>query len=362
MHTIQDEPAESVVERLAELINMTDSFEWSIPVGYLQVNANNGILKNLIGGRNTYILAGNETGLGIPKPPISLSCAYDIDGDSIVINWENPEGGYDEISVLLNWSNYNHRGGKTLPGSAERIIIQRTDCPVNLNDLDVWVFGFKAGVPSNAGAIHLSNKGRAQEELSGIPYSEGVSPNWKVWTTDDAIQSKKNLMSLRQNDLCHTKGKRYNPVKNPSQKPFKQILKTPAKGGAMGIYRQFFGLIPNHTYKISARLNTFEMDPKDSSWSYSFHAVADLPGVSDLTGQQMAGLASLPDGKSGAQAGRIAEFGQGVTTMGKYEMHSAEITLPQDSNSITVWLRCSGKITSGVGFDWAKLEDLGQQL
>ena len=40
-------------------------------------------------------------------------------------------------------------------------------------------------------------------------------------------------------------------------------------------------------------------------------------------------------------------------------MRSAEITLPQDSNSITTWLCCSGKITSGVGFDRIKLEDSG---
>lgn len=73
----------------------------------------------------------------------------------------------------------------------------------------------------------------------------------------------------------------------------------------------------------------------------------------------MAGLEALPTGETGLQAGRIAEHGPGkLTAKNEYVIHSADITLPADSDSITVWLRHTGKGTSGVGFDWIKLEDL----
>jgi len=67
----------------------------------------------------------------------------------------------------------------------------------------------------------------------------------------------------------------------------------------------------------------------------------------------------LPSGQTGPEAGRITEFGPGkLTAKNEYEIRSADITLPEDSDSITVWLRHTGKGTSGVGFDWIKLEDL----
>jgi hypothetical protein len=85
----------------------------------------------------------------------------------------------------------------------------------------------------------------------------------------------------------------------------------------------------------------------------------DKPDKKELTANQMSGLEVLPNGETGPQAGRIAEYGPGkLTVKDEYIIHSADITLPEDSNSITVWLRHTGKGTSGVGFDWIKLEDL----
>jgi hypothetical protein len=104
-----------------------------------------------------------------------------------------------------------------------------------------------------------------------------------------------------------------------------------------------------------------EMDPAKDDWSFSMHAIADRKGTGKLTESQMAGIAALPDGKTGPEAGRIAYYGPGITTRGEYVMHSDDITLQQDSNSITVWLRHTGKGTSGVGFDWIRLEDLGSK-
>ncbi len=73
----------------------------------------------------------------------------------------------------------------------------------------------------------------------------------------------------------------------------------------------------------------------------------------------MAGLEAILSGETGLQVARIAEHGPDtLTAKNEYVIHSADITLPEDSNSITVWLRHTGKGTSGVGFDWIKLEDL----
>ena len=67
-------------------------------------------------------------------------------------------------------------------------------------------------------------------------------------------------------------------------------------------------------------------------------------------------------------AGRVALYGPGVTTNGKWEKRSTDkpgpgleiknITLPDNVTSITVWLRHSGANPSGVGMDWIKLEDV----
>ncbi len=85
---------------------------------------------------------------------------------------------------------------------------------------------------------------------------------------------------------------------------------------------------------------------------------AIIKGAGKLTENQMAGLAALPDGKKGLDAGRIINYQPGKNTENKFIANSADITLPADSNSITVWLRLSGKNISGVGFDWISLEDL----
>lgn len=74
----------------------------------------------------------------------------------------------------------------------------------------------------------------------------------------------------------------------------------------------------------------------------------------------MAGLAALPDGRSGNEAGQMAAFGKDRTTEGDYKPCSAEITLPADSDSLTVWLRFSAQAAGEVGFDWIWLEDLGK--
>jgi hypothetical protein len=84
----------------------------------------------------------------------------------------------------------------------------------------------------------------------------------------------------------------------------------------------------------------------------------------------MAGLAALPDGSKGPNAGRAASYGPRNSTRGIWEVTLSEhksgrkpagahITLPPGVDTITVWVRFSCSDPNGqVAFSGVKLEDL----
>ncbi len=354
IQTQMNEPAESVAERLAEYINTNDPFGWQIPKGFQAVAAEGGVLKCLLGG---LIVAGTETGLGIPLPPHSLTCVYDAAQKVLMLFWENPPEGYDNISIVCNWSNFDHIGGASLPGDSTVHAFELDELPLNLDDLDIWVIGDRNGIRSNAAATHVSGNGKVQEELFGIPFTLGVSPNWQLWS----YKTRTNRQSFSvhtENELTVAKGRRYNSVKTPDTKPFRQILSTSPQGGTVGIKRQFLGLVPGHNYRLSVRLNTLEMKPDSEGWEFSCHAIAVDSLNKPLSEEQLAGVTALPNDKTGDQAGKIAGYKPGATTKGQYITDTADITLPQECDSITVWLRLTAKSESTVAFDWIKLEDI----
>jgi hypothetical protein len=78
----------------------------------------------------------------------------------------------------------------------------------------------------------------------------------------------------------------------------------------------------------------------------------------------LAGLSALPNGEKGIQAGEITSFGKAKSdTRGKFLIlgsdTSTHITLPDDVNSITVWVKfkCNNP-NSKIGFSGVKLEDI----
>jgi hypothetical protein len=355
VETIAGESAETAIERLANAIDNTDPFLWEIPTGQKFVTSLNGELRGIVGGCGDYMTAGTETGLGIPQPPHSLTANYDPNLKKITLKWINPsQDAYDLIRVRFHWSNYDHSGGDELAGNAESCVRDVSQKRMDMNDLDILVIGVRNDIPSNAAAIHINNN--IQEELYGIPFTAGIAPNWQLWSLDkeNAIEPQMGVKS----QLARIKGQPYNPIKKPQDKPFYQIIRTGDKGSTGGIFRKFIGLTAGNTYRLSARLSILDADPNGKDWSYSLHAIADKPGIEKLTENQMAGIVSLPDGKSGPQASRLKVLD---STSRKYEECSSDITLPEDSNSITVWLRLTGKNTSAAGFDWIRLEDLGKK-
>jgi len=373
--TLAGESAEAVVYKLAEAVNSSDIlFEWSRDRGQTDpdkiaartAKMAKGNTLRIAGAPQMYFLAGTETGLGIPEPPLSLSCTYNKKDDKIALDWINPSGDYDRIIVTLRW-NKNDSGrrrmidGSTriIDGSPSRFELGREKVAYDINDLDVWMVGFRNGTPSSVAAIRLF--GNAQEELFGFPFTSGVAPNWKAWSVGKAIE-KGQFVSRQRKGLTANEGIRYNSVEEPEKKPFQQVLKTPAGGGTVGIWRKFLGLAPGHKYKLTARLNTFEMDANDGDWTFSLHLTPNGADGKNLTTNQFAGLEPLPDGSSGLEAGRIAIYGPGITTKGNYVEHSADVTLPEGTEAITVWLRhSSNSASAGVGFDWIRLEDISAQ-
>lgn len=390
INTSAGESAESVVSRLARAVVFSEGIFGKTaanPDVELSRTALGSTLS-IVGSIQKFLLAGSETGLGIPKPPHSLSCSYNKSAGTIEVKWVNPQGDCQYDSVYFKWRYRDVRwrdtplqgGGDILPGPPNRYTIQipAEVAEVGDLDLDVWLKGLrhetpvvefhsplgKNSIPSNVAAIHLTSNGYCQEETYGIPFFAGVAPNWTAWST----AAKVDKTAFEQGDK-YAGVRLYEPVKALSTKPFYQIIKAPQTGVVHGIYRKFLGLTPGHTYRLTVCLTTLDMDSAKGDWSLSLCAAHNGSNGNDLTVRQLAGSDALPDGRSGQQAGRIAFYGKS-TTKGGYAIvssgngaaavpQSSNITLPAGVDTITVWVRFHCSDPKGkVGFSGVKLEDI----
>jgi hypothetical protein len=389
--TSAGESADSAVNRLATAVTSSDAIFSNLSKNpeyaeTMRKEMAQGSTLSILGLLSHYILAGTETGLGIPKPPLSLSCSYNNQARTIDVRWINPSGicQYDSLRIIWRYKSLKETlgssggGAKSIWDTPTNFIIK---VPAEVNDLDtdIWIKGLRHEmpieemrsksiplsdnvVPSNATAIHLTSNGYGQEETYGIPFFAGVAPNWTAWGTAARV----NKAAFEQGDK-YAGLRRYEPVRALLTKPFYQIIKAPPKGAVHGVYRKFLGLTPRHSYRLTACLTTLDMDSVKGDWSLCLCATHNGPGGEDLTTQQLAGQASLPDGTSGPGAGRIAYYGP----RGDFELvfsgergaspeqMSSNITLPAGVDTITVWVRfrCSDR-DGKVGFSGVKLEDI----
>lgn len=391
INTSAGESAESVVNRLARAIVYSERIfgRTAADPDVELARTALGSTLSIVGHVKHFLLAGTETGLGIPKPPNSLSCSNDKKEGKIEVKWTNPTGKYQYDSIYIRWRYSDVRwhdtplqgGGVILPGPPNHYTIQipAEVAEVNDLDLDIWIKGLhhetpvvefrsplgKNAIPSNVTAIHLTYNGYCQEETYGIPFFDGVAPNWTVWST----AAKVDKAAFEQGDK-YAGVRLYKPVGALLTKPFYQIIKVPQIGVVHGVYRKFLGLTPGHTYRLTACLSTLEMHSIKGDWSLSLCVAPNGADGKDLTVQQLAGLAVLPNGRSGPQAGRIALCNQDNTTKSNFELvfsgdeladgtKSSHVTLPPGVDSITVWVRFSCSDTNGkIGFSGVKLEDI----
>lgn len=231
-----------------------------------------------------------------------------------------------------------------------------------LSGLDIWIFGTKDGIPSNAAGIHMRQN--IQEELFGLPFAEGTAPNWTSFIADDrktadvAMGVREELTAVERNPF--QTNPHYNPIDSRDSKPFYQII-CADPSGASGVMREFLGLSPGHTYRLSIRINTLATKDKVGDWSYSFHAAPTETGVK-LNHRQLAGLEALTDGRKGPDVARLVEYGPQKMTRRKYQEFGADLTLPPGKDAITVWLRLIGDNPQvAVAMDYVSLEDLGKK-
>lgn len=359
LQTAEKETASSVAQRLAEAINQANPFGWA-PPGDDRVTAGERGLEGLLGDSSSYMLSGTERGLGIPEPPHFLTANYDRSGTRASFRWANPSGGYDRIILLLKWDNNLEQDTLEVSGTAEEWTLDLDEQPWYaegdiFSDLDFWVIGFAAGIPSNAAAIHVSHN--TQEELFGIPFAGGTAPNWAPYSASGRTE-KAAAMGISEDLTASQRNPLYNPIRTRGAKPFYQIILGDKSGNATGVSREFLGLTPGHTYRLSVRLNTLQAPKEGVGWTYSLHAIP-TNSESRLNAKQLAGMEALPNGKKGENAARIAKYDHERTTKGKYEEFGTDITLPPGKDSITVWLKLKGgKTDMAVAMDYIRLEDL----
>ena len=280
IQTRPGESAEVVAARLADRIGeVANVFGWA-PGDIKAHGASLGSFP-FDGLNGMWILAGTESGLGIPAPPTSLTARYERNSQMVHLKWVNPEGGYNSIALVCNGL-----GRASFPGTLTEHSfkgdpnVTRNDAEEqffrNPNDMTVCVVGYKGSTPSNAACIHL--KGNTQAETMGIPFAGGIAPNWSIWSTG----SDSSVVECSEGRRGPDQPKRTKPT-------FQQIrIRQPGVQG--GVYRLYLGLVPGHTYRLSAWMNTISHDDRQGDWSYSLHMAA-LPDSAHarLTSGQFSG-------------------------------------------------------------------------
>ena len=350
--TTQGESAEAVLNRLADEVCRSSSFNWLRPLvprpPCVKVTGNT---LTLPWTRLDYCFSGTDKGFVSLKPVLSVSGSYDAEKHQVSLSWINPPEQYDAIYV-------GDLGPFIYPSNTTNCLYTGY-LSKSRNRIYSVVRAKRGDVFSPPAPIVITTN--SQEELDTFPFYMGLAPNWNYWSDSTNADAVKCEQGLKPDVDLAVRG-------DPWDKPLYQVIKTTQKGAQGGVWRRFLRLKPGHTYKVEVRLNTLQMDACTNAWAFSFHAACDNPDGKGLTMAQMAGTTALPDGSKGTAAGCVALYGPGVTTKGEWKKRSTDqavpglaiknITLPDNVTSITVWLKHSGGNSTGVGMDWIKLTDV----
>lgn len=358
LNTTPLESAASVAARLASLIDDAWGRGWRAGACCLDstIYLSNGM----------YFLAGTETGLGIPRAPRSLTTHYDRTQNRLSLAWENYGENYDSMTISFNWGR-----GELYPvhlmGSHNSFEVELSEIAVDLDDVSVWVVGYRDLVPSPPSITRITAGGRSQEELYGAPHTMGIPPNWTSWQT--GVKGVVFQQMVREESVVNRKDTAM-PLIAPRQKPYWLRICTIDRFSKGGIWRKYIGLKPGHTYRINARISCGDSSGNDNGdWSVSFHALPADSDHAEVLTEQLQSLAPLSEDSVGPDAREFASFTPGNDTGGEFALISTEnlgvgndagdITLPLGTDAILVWLRVVGKVPSpGVGFDWIQLQDV----
>jgi hypothetical protein len=388
------ETAQSVADRICRLRAKGEWFGRSgrlaRPTDPNSIPPSNGRIR-LGGDFGLFAIAGDERGLGIPTSPLSVTALYDPNDDEVTVSWESPRRKYGVIALTVNGEAIAQFSGDTTHASFDAAQLGRDwrgtrrtvgDCDIHIvamgNDGDCaaseWSSSWGSVNNQSCGALTNSPGSRLcanwQEELDGMPFTCGITPNWQSWCNDANAAKMKYSEGIRQEQVRRQSapGNRTRPIRDPDNKPYYQIVST-TEGVTGGLKRNFVGLFAGHTYRVYLRVNTFDMGAVGGNWELSLHAAYCDSSGKDLTTGQLMGDQKLPDGTTGETAGRFALLRPGKTTSRNWLVYSTDsdakpgegvtdVTLPKDVTKLTVWFRCRGISGKGIGMDWLKLEDV----
>ena len=205
-----------------------------------------------------------------------------------------------------------------------------------------------------------------QESFIEYPIGYNVFPCWLEWQTQaDVPQSP--LFSLEENAIPFGESAQMNTISPRNY--FQKILASGDIEGC-GIWRKYLGLKPGHQYGFSATINTLDVAESNSSppsaespeWSFTAHAVP-----SNIFSSETPAAEDFVD--ANASQTQILRYDPRNTTSGQWITRTTGdkgpgscidcISLPEQCDSLTVWLKCSGHMPNGVGISGFRLEVLG---
>ena len=372
--TSPGESSESVGTRLCTELSTLPTFRYGRPSMY----------EGRLRPWTLLYFAGSETGLEIVAAPKSASVGDLSNPDLFRFLWENPEDGYGTVVISPGWAR-SRTAGESFCEVTRAYLKEKKGVDNSLRNTHLFFVPRKFDLngvimPVHVSAIYVS--GRRQEELANLPFTGGIAPNWSVWPK--AAPLGRGLEFLQGRKLSTEEGKiegydfsawpldnvTLRSAKTPDEKRYFQGVKTHGpRSGPGGIVRRFLGLAPGHQYRLYARLNTLESEKVKGKWSISIHAAAEDPSARGLTDEQLSGLARLPNGTQGEDAGLVGRFSSsGKHTSGQWtEVRTAakksgktiaDLTLPDGVTAITTWLRVQGNCETSLGMDWIALEDV----
>ena len=224
IETLPGESVESVAKRMADQItsnNTNKNIHDTHKLWHRSGSVSSGTNVEVLGNLSHYFLAGTERGLGIPEPPVFLTCNYQKQTGELSIAWQNPDEGYEQIFVSFEWGHGRHFRRNSILGDSTKYV---DNIPVNINDLYIAVVGFRDDLVSSPTAMHVGE--HYQDESFGFPFANAIAPNWKAWGKGLEIDAK----GLYKQGDAYPGPKYYIPTLTLKSKPFYQIIKASPSG------------------------------------------------------------------------------------------------------------------------------------
>lgn len=355
IETQTGEPPESVAKRLAYAVNRAWSrYGWRIDT----VQSSGTMLFNIPGGMD-YSFSGTETGLGIPKPPHSLTAIYDPKTDGFRMKWENGDK-YDSIRYSFSGLPGNEFGSATSRVTPQ-VSARRSSTFRGPDDFYFVVCGNKNGIPSASAAVRANKC--VQCESTGYRSGDGLLSNWRTWSAD----GDRKAVRARVGEKAGKKVSGERDVQVESQYPIFQAVSTSKPGVKCGVVRKFVGLSAGSRYCVDA----FTSVPASGSLAKNARYELFAAPAHEL---DEASLSKLGEPAALQAKGKLGEVrlldsssspslsGKGWKSvapgMGKLASDPV-ITLPEGFDEIVVWAVCQNiPQEQEIGIDWLTLKDL----